>query len=298
MIYSFIQDHLDEYSVVKMCGVLGVSKSGFYKWRGLQTTGEMTERQLRQEELKQKIFQSYHESYGTYGSPRIVKDLEAWGYSVCGRTVGRLMKEMDLRALPDRKIRVTTDSNHDQFVYPNLLERQFNADAPNTVWVADITYIWTLEGWLYLASVMDLFSRKIVGWSLEATMRTELPLGALQKALLLRNPVGEPIHHSDRGSQYCSADYVDCLEENRFRISMSRKGDPYDNACIESFHATIKKELIYRSRFKTREEARKAISNYIDVFYNLRRRHSTLGYLSPDAYEKKYYSPAFEQAVS
>jgi putative transposase len=224
-----------------MCSVLGVSKSGFYKWRDFQVKGARTERQARQDELKQKIFQSYHESHGTYGSPRILKDLEEWGYSLCERKVGRLMKEMGLRALPDKKVVVTTDSNHEQYVYPNLLERQFAVDAPNAVWVADITYIWTLEGWLYLASVMDLFSRKIVGWSLEATMKTELPFDALQKALLLRNPAGEPIHHSDRGSQYCSADYINCLEKCHFQISMSRKGDPYDNACIESFHATIKK---------------------------------------------------------
>lgn len=298
MIYSFIQDHTDEYSVVKMCQVLEVSTSGFYKWRHLQATDELTERQAWREGLKQKIAQSFHESYGTYGSPRILEDLKAWGYSVCERTVGRLMKEMGLRALPAEKFVSTTDSNHNQFIYPNLLERQFHVDEPNTVWVADITYIWTLEGWLYLASVMDLFSRKIIGWSLEATMAKELPLEALQKALLLRNPEGEPIHHSDRGSQYCSEAYIDCLKEDHFQISMSRKGDPYDNACIESFHATIKKELIYRNRFKTREEARKAIGHYIDVFYNLKRRHSTLGYLSPEAYEKRAKLLPLESAVS
>lgn len=281
-----------------MCSVLGVSKSGFYKWRDLQLKGAQTKRQARQDELKQKIFQSFHESYGTYGSPRILKDLQEWGYSVCERTIGRLMKEMGLRALPDKKVVVTTDSNHEQYVYPNLLERQFAVDAPNTVWVADITYIWTLEGWLYLASVMDLFSRKIVGWSLEDKMKTELPLDALQKALLLRNPVGELIHHSDRGSQYCSTDYIKCLENSNFQISMSRKGDPYDNACIESFHATIKKELIYRNRFQTRAQARKAIRHYIDGFYNLRRRHSTLGYLSPDIYEKKQQFLTLERTVS
>ncbi|PKH11050.1 IS3 family transposase, partial [Planomicrobium sp. MB-3u-38] len=198
------------------------------------------------------------------------------------------MKELELCALPVKQFVTTTDSNHSQFVYPNLLERQFNVDQPNKVWVADITYIWTMEGWLYLASVMDLFSRKIVGWSLDVTMKAELPLGALQEALLLRNPSGEPIHHSDRGSQYCSEKYTECLNTGKFKISMSRKGDPYDNACIESFHATIKKELIYRRRFRTREDARKAIGHYIDDFYNLRRRHSTLGYLSPESYEKKY----------
>lgn len=298
MIYRFIQDHLTEYSVVKMCSVLGVSKSGFYKWRAFQASDERTDRQLRHEELKQKILQSHHESYGTYGSPRILKDLEEWGYSVCERTVGRLMKEMGLHALPGKKWTVTTDSKHDQFIYPNLLARKFKTDAPNKVWVADITYIWTLEGWLYLASVMDLFSRKIVGWSLDVNMETDLPLSALQKAILMRNPTDKPFHHSDRGSQYCSTAYIECLNSEEFRISMSRKGDPYDNACIESFHATIKKELIYRHRFTTRVEARQAIRHYIDDFYNLRRRHSTLGYLSPENYEKSRAQAATEQSVS
>lgn len=282
----------------KMCNVLGVSRAGFYKWRTQLITGKLTERQIYREELLQKIAQSHHESYGTYGSPRILEDLKAQGYYICERTVGRYMKELELCALPVKQFVTTTDSNHNQFIYPNLLERKFNVDKPNTAWVSDITYIWTLEGWLYLASVMDLFSRKIVGWSLDVTMKTELPLGALQEALLLRNPSGEPIHHSDRGSQYCSDKYIECLEEGTFKISMSRKGDPYDNACIESFHATLKKELIYRHRFRTREEARKAIGHYIDDFYNLRRRHSTLGYLSPENYEKKHASLTSERMVS
>lgn len=281
-----------------MCNLLGVSRGGYYKWRTQLIAAHRTERQLLREEILQKIAQSYHESYGTYGSPRILEDLKAQGYSICERTVGRYMKELELCALPVKQFVTTTDSNHNQFIYPNLLERKFRVDQPNKVWVADITYIWTLEGWLYLASVMDLFSRKIVGWSLDVTMKAELPLVALQDALLLRNPSGEPIHHSDRGSQYCSEEYIKCLNKREFKISMSRKGDPYDNACIESFHATIKKELIYRHRFRTREDARKAIGHYIDDFYNLRRRHSTLGYLSPENYEKKYVFLTSEQMVS
>lgn len=165
------------------------------------------------------------------------------------------MKELGLFAIPAQKFVNTTDSDHHEFVYPNLLERKFKVDEPNTVWITDITYVWMLEGWLYLASVMDLFSRKIVGWSLDVTTKVELPLGALQEALLLRNPSGEPIHHSDRGSQYSSEEYLKCLNKGEFKISMSRKGDPYDNACIESFQATIKKELIYGHRFRTQEDA-------------------------------------------
>lgn len=205
------------------------------------------------------------------------------------RTVGNYMRELEINALPVKQFVTTTYFTHN----PNLLKRKFKVDEPNKVWLSDITYI-SLEGWVYLASAMDLFSRKIIGWSLDVTMKTELPLGGLQKALLLRNPSGEPIHHSDRGSQYCSDKYIECLEEGKLKISMSRKGDPYDNACVESFHATIKKELIYR-RFRTREDARKTIGHYIDNFYNLWRRHSTLGYLSPENYEKKHASKTAER---
>lgn len=298
MIYAFIQAHRNEYHVVKMCQVLGVSKSGFYKWQANLVSGQLSERHAKREEIKQKIAQAYHESRGIYGSPRIHEDLEAWGYSVCERTIGRYMREMGLSALPEPKFQVTTDSAHDQFIYPNLLERKFQVATPNTAWVSDITYIWTMEGWLYLASVMDLFSRKIVGWSLDVTMKTELPLAALKQALIIRDPDATLIHHSDRGSQYCSTEYIDCLRGKEIQISMSRKGEPYDNACIESFHASLKKELIYRTRYKTRAEAKAAIGWYIDSFYNPKRRHSTLDYLSPVEYEKKQFHLFSETLVS
>lgn len=297
MIFEFILAHRDEYRVVKMCSVLGVSKSGFYKWQDNLLKGLLSEQLTKREEIEQKIARSYHESHGIYGSPRIYEDLKAWGYSVCERTVGRYMKKMGLCALHKPKFQVTTDSAHQQFIYPNLLERKFQVAAPNKAWVADITYIWTMEGWLYLASVMDLFSRKIVGWSLDVTMKTDLPFEALQQAIALRNPDKTLIHHSDRGSQYCSDEYTDCLKEKEIHISMSRKGDPYDNACIESFHASLKKELIYRTRYKTRAEAKAAIGWYIDSFYNQRRRHSTLDYLSPNEYEKAHRIP-FTQPVA
>jgi putative transposase len=196
------------------------------------------------------------------------------------------MNQLGLKATPTEKYVVTTDSNHTLHIYPNLVNRQFNITKPNRVWVADITYIWTMEGWLYLASIMDLYSRKIIGWSLDSHMRKELPLQALENALNSREVSDKLIHHSDRGSQYCSNDYVDKLRDSEIQISMSRKGDPYDNACIESFHATLKKELVYRTKYKTRAEARKAIANYIISFYNERRRHSTIGYLSPNVYER------------
>lgn len=278
---------MNEHTVVKMCTVLKVSSSGYYKWRDNLDKIDLVKSAYK-EEIKQKISKSFHESGGTYGSPRVHDDLAEWNYTISQKTVARTMKELGLRATPLDKYKVTTDSNHDHLIYPNTINREFNVEKPDQVWVADITYIWTLEGWLYLSSIMDLFSRKIIGWESDSHMKKELPLAALNHALSTREVSNNLTHHSDRGSQYCSNDYVKLLKDNQIEISMSRKGDPYDNACIESFHATIKKELIYRRRFKSRAEARKAISFYIINFYNERRKHSTLGYFSPNNYERKY----------
>jgi len=271
-----------------MCKVLKVSTSGYYKWLK-QKSSPPSERETYRLEIQQKISKSHHESFGTYGSPRIHDDLIDWGYSTSLKTVTRIMKEMGLRAIPKEKFVVTTDSKHDFKTYPNHLNRQFNVDKPNQAWVADITYIWTLEGWVYLSSVMDLFSRKIVGWSLASHMKKELNIQALNRALITRQPEEGLVHHSDRGSQYSSQDYINILKENEMVISMSKKGDPYDNACIESFHATIKKEWIHRKKFKTRDEAINSINYYISSFYNVRRKHSTLGYLSPADFERQYH---------
>lgn len=275
----FIQAHQGEYRVVKMCEVLGVSKSGYYKWLNKQSQ-PLTEKESYRIEIKQKISKSYHESFGTYGSPRVRNDLVEWGYGVSEKTVARYMKDLNLTALPQNKFTITTDSNHDYKIYPNIVDREFNVHEPNKVWVSDITYIWTMEGWVYLSSVMDLYSRKIVGWNLDFHLKKELSIKALNMAITTRQPGQGIIHHSDRGSQYCSNDYIDILEANQFQISMSRKGDPYDNACIESFHATLKKDLIYRKKFQTRAEAIKVINYYISSFYNERRKHSKLGYVS------------------
>ena len=277
-----------------MCEVLKVSKSGFYNWVRNQG-GEPSEREVWREELKQQIAKHFHESFGTYGSPRIHDDLVEDGYIVSQKTVARLMREMGLRATPLERYVVTTDSNHDYHIYPNLLNREFQVDEPNKVWVTDITYIWTLEGWVYLASVIDLFSRKVVGWAQAAYMKKKLILSSLRMAITTRNPGKGLLHHSDRGAQYCSNDYIGVLQENKMKISMSRKGNPYDNACIESFHATIKKDLIYRRRFTTRAEAMKAVNHYIGYFYNERRKHSTLGYCSPNQYERLYLSDQAEK---
>ncbi|OJF96322.1 IS3 family transposase, partial [Alkalibacterium sp. 20] len=246
---------------------------------------EPTKRELYRDKVKQKIRQFFHESIGTYGAPRILEDLIEAGYSVSEKTVGRYMREMGLRATPLWKYVSTTDSSHSLGVYPNLLDRNFNVDEPNKVWTGDITYIWTREGWLYLAMVLDLYSRLVVGWSIADNMRTELPLEALDMAINLRKPEEGLVHHSDQGSQYASKEYVTRLNEIKATISMSHKGTPYDNATSESFFATLKKELIYRRDFKTRAEAIKAVTWYIAAFYNKRRRHSYNAYLSPEKFE-------------
>ncbi|PAV31315.1 hypothetical protein CIL05_01290 [Virgibacillus profundi] len=196
------------------------------------------------------------------------------------------MNELGLRAVPKERYVVTTDSNHNYNIYPNLLDQNFEVDEPNTVWVTDITYVWTMEGWLYLASIIDLYSRKVIGWSMADHMRTELTLNALKMALVTRQPNEGLIHHSDRGSQYCANEYIERLDEITADISMSRTGNPYDNACMESFHASIKKEFVYRHRFETKEQAKKGITSYMH-FYNEKRRHSTIGYVSPNQFERR-----------
>ncbi|WP_276245326.1 IS3 family transposase [Virgibacillus profundi] len=205
---------------------------------------------------------------------------------VSEKTVARLMNELGLRAVPKERYVVTTDSNHNYNIYPNLLDQNFEVDEPNTVWVTDITYVWTMEGWLYLASIIDLYSRKVIGWSMADHMRTELTLNALKMALVTRQPNEGLIHHSDRGSQYCANEYIERLDEITADISMSRTGNPYDNACMESFHASIKKEFVYRHRFETKEQAKKGITSYMH-FYNEKRRHSTIGYVSPNQFERR-----------
>ncbi|WP_280637273.1 IS3 family transposase [Alkalihalobacillus sp. BA299] len=232
-----------------------------------------------------RLFFQYRE---VYGSPRITKELHKEGITISEKTVGRYMREMGLRAIPEHRFVVTTDSNHNNPIYPNLLKRKFNPEKADRVWVTDITYIWTLQGWLYLATVMDLFSRKIVGWATDIKMTKDLPLKALNRAITSRKPSEKLIHHSDCGSQYTSNDYIARLKEWNIQISMSGKGNCYDNACMESFFASLKKELVYRHKFTSREEVTKEISEYIMSFYNERRSHSSIGYVSPNEYERSY----------
>lgn len=278
-----------------MCEVLEVSKSGYYKW----FHADPSEQEKLKEKIEKKIHHIFMEYQGTYGSPRITKALHKLSdsdYHISEKTVGRYMAEMGLKAVPEEPYIVTTDSNHNQPIYPNLLDRSFNPKAPDHAWVTDITYIWTSEGWLYLATVMDLFSRKIIGWNMGDKLTKDLCLVALDRTLGVRQPSNQLIHHSDRGSQYASKEYIARLKAHDIQISMSRRGNCYDNACIESFHATIKKERVYRQRYKTREEAKMDILKYITAFYNERRMHSTLNYKSPNEFERAYQKVVCQSA--
>jgi len=264
-----------------MCEALEVSKSGYFAWRD----GRETPRRSRDRALSVHIQAIHQQSRKTYGSPRIHHELKEQGMAVGKKRVERLMKAAGIAVLPLRRFVTTTDSDHDQPIAPNLLEQDFTATAPNQRWVTDITYIPTDEGWLYLAAIMDLHSRRIVGWAMEATMHRSLVLKALDMAVTERRPSAGLIHHSDRGSQYASEEYRTALTLYGMIASMSRRGCCYDNAAAESFWHTLKNELIHRRCFQTRAEAKLAIFEYIEVFYNRTRRHTTIGNVSPVEFE-------------
>ena len=270
------------YPTGLMCGALGVSSSGYYAWRGRpESRGKAEDRRLLVE-----IRASFQASGSTYGSPRVHKDLREEGVS-CGRhRVARLMRASGLRATPRRRYLATTDSAHCYAVTANLLDRRFAVERVNRVWAADITYVGTEEGWLYVAALMDLCSRRIVGWSASARLDRRFTIDALRKALVLRSPEPGLLHHSDRGSQYASLEYQDLLAKAGAVPSMSRKGDCWDNAPMESFFASLKRELVRRRRYWTRAEAMEDLRGYIEGFYNRRRRHSALGGVSPADFEE------------
>jgi len=267
---------------------MGVSRSGYYA----RKHREPSRREQEDAVLTAAIKEVHEESRGTYGSPRVLDDLKEGGFEVGRRRVARLMAEEGITGTPPKPFKRTTDSKHDHDIADNILDREFSVDAPDTAWATDITYVHTWEGWMYLAVVVDLFSRRIVGWAMATHMRTELVLGALEMALGRRAPALGMLHHSDRGSQYASHDYRDALRKNNIVCSMSRKGDCWDNAVVESFFATLKKELIHRRPWGTVRAVREAIVEYIEVFYNRKRKHSTLGYLSPAAFESKHEQEA------
>lgn len=270
-----------------MCSVLEVSRSGYYKWR----TAEPSERQQHKEKLTARIRWHFQDSDKRYGSPRIYQELKKEGWIVSERTVGFIMRENGLRSCMSRKFRTTTtDSNHELPIAPNVLQQDFSAVKPNEKWVADITYIPCRQGKLYLASILDLYTKQIVGWNLSDHMTTDLVLVALKRAHAAKRPKKGLIHHSDRGSQYASNEYRKHLKKLGIKASMSRRGNCYDNACIEAFHSILKRELIYcRPKFKTKQEAYDQMYRYIEFFYNRKRSNSTLGYISPIRFEQLYY---------
>ena len=259
-----------------------MSRSGYYSWLSRCES----ERSQANRRLLSDIRMVHDRSRKTYGSPRVTAELHAQGVCCGENRVARLMRENGIRSKRRRKYRVTTNSKHNLPVAPNLLARQFTVDCPNAVWVSDITYIWTSEGWLYLAGVVDLYSRMVVGWSMSNRITGDLTLDALNQALGRRRPNPGLLHHSDRGSQYAAGDYRKLLKVHQATCSMSRKADPWDNAPMESFFGTLKTELIYQEKFSTREEAKVKIFEYIEVFYNRERRHSSLGNKSPLDFER------------
>lgn len=282
MKFAFIKEHQPTLPVVDMCRVLEVSKSGFYRWLG-EPVGK---RERRRAELGAEIARVHQANRGVYGSPRVCAALRGEGQSVCRNTVARVMRSLGIKARTPRRFRVrTTDSNHTHPVAANVLDRRFKAEQPNRVWLTDITYVPTDEGWLYLAGVMDMCSRRIVGWSMAGHMRAELVRDALNMALRRRRPGAGLLHHSDRGVQYACDEYRRELEARGITMSMSRTGECYDNAPAESFWGKLKTELVYLERFATREQARAAVFEYIEVFYNRTRLHSSLGYVSPERFE-------------
>jgi putative transposase len=280
--FAFIKQYLLEFGVTVVCQVLGVSRAGYYAWSKRKPSA----RSKRREELAEKIGRIHGENRCVYGSPRVTEALRAEGEAVCVNTVADIMNEWEIRVQTKKRfVPVTTDSRHDRPVAENILDRQFTAERPDQKWVVDITYIHTDQGWLYLAGVMDLCTRKIVGWSMADHMRTDLVADALKMAIAQRNPGQGLLHHSDRGVQYASDDYTHLLKSCGIEASMSSVGNCYDNAAMESFWATLKIELVYREHYATHNQARASIFEYIEVFYNRKRLHSSLGYVSPEAFE-------------
>lgn len=288
MRFRFINAEKATFPVRMLCRVLAVSPSGFYAWkdRGPSARAKADAR------LAVEITASHRQSRCTYGSPRVHEDLRAQGWHLGRKRVARLMREQRLVPRQKRRSRRTTDSNHSHPIAPNVLDRQFSPNARNLAWVTDVTYLATHAGWAYLAVILDLFSRRVVGWAVSDTNDRILALEALGRALRARRPAAGLIHHSDRGSPYASEDYQDVLDANGFVGSMSRRGDCWDNAVAESFFATLRAELVDHERYENPSAATASVGEYIERFYNVRRRHSHLGYVSPLEFEVRAQLPA------
>lgn len=282
MRYAFIDARKAQYPVSRMCSVLSVSQSGYHAWK----RRALSLRRRHDLVLSARVQLAFRLSHESYGSPRMVHELRQQGFAVGRRRIARLMRESGLQARQKRRFARTTDSAHAFAVAPNLIAQSFDTDAPNRKWGSDITYVWTRQGWLYLAVVIDLYARRVIGWETSDRLHAGLALSALDKAIAMRGVGDGLIHHSDRGSQYCAHAYQARLRDNGIAISMSGKGNAYDNAMVESFFKTLKTELVWPTPFNTRQQATSAIARYIDGFYNPSRRHSAIGYISPVQFEK------------
>jgi transposase InsO family protein len=285
MRFQFIQNHRSELPVNRMCQVLDISRSGYYAWR----TRPASKREVANQELLEQIKIIHRNSDETYGSPRIYHALLALGRKCSRNRVARLMRRNDIQAKQKRRFKTTTKRNKAHPVAPNLLKRDFTAEQPDQKWLTDITYIPTLEGWLYLAAILDMYTRRIVGWAMAERMTSALTIKALKMALQQRKPAAGLIHHSDQGSQYTDQKYRGLLGDYGLQASMNGVGSWYDNAPMESFFGTLKSERVHHCIYHTREEARTDLFFYIEARYNRRRLHSALGYLSPQAFEQAYH---------
>ena len=294
MRFALIDAKKAEIPIETACTVLGVSISGYYAWKGRPASARQSDDMVMLAYIRAEFVTSNE----TYGSPRMHAELKELGLSIGRHRVARLMSENGLKARQKTRFKRTTDRDHGGPVASNVLDQDFTATAPDQKWGVDISYVWTAEGWLYLAIVLDLFSRRIVGWQLNDRMKRGLAMDALRRAIALRRPPPGLIHHSDRGSQYCSDDYRRLLLDHGFVSSMSGRGNCYDNAMVETVFKTIKSELIWRTAFTTRAEASKAIGQYIEGFYNPRRRHSSLGYVSPATFEAAFRAAQNEQRMA
>ena len=281
--FAFIDTWKKVWPIELLCKVLRVTSRGYRAWKARP----MSQRQRDDMVILAHIREQHRLSGESYGRPRVTEELQELGLNVGHRRIGRLMQENGIRVIRTQKFKVTTDSNHAFNIAPNLLDQDFTAEGPNQKWAGDISYIWTREGWLYLAVIIDLYSRRVIGWAVSNRMMRDLAVRALDMAIALRRPPKGCIHQTDRGSQYCSHQYQKRLKKHGVKISMNGKGNCYDNSMVETFFKTIKAELIWRNSWQTRRQAEMAIFQYISGFYNPRRRHSALGYKSPLAFERK-----------
>lgn len=293
MRFEFVLAERAVWPVSVMCDVLQVSRSGYYAWQGRPASA----REIADGKLVVEIKAAHKAGRGNYGSPRVHRALRKNGRRVGRKRIARLMHREGIVAKRRKKFRVTTDSKHADPIAPNVLNREFDVALPNTAWVTDVTYVWTLQGWLYLAAILDLCSRRVVGWATSEHNDRELALNALERANVVRRPRPGLLHHSDRGSVYASGDYRHALTDLAMIPSMSRKGDCWDNAVAESFFATIKGEMLDHETFDTRAEATAAIADYIDAFYNVQRLHSSIGYVSPIEFELKLNLKSLQEAA-